>query len=355
MRWRAVDSLRGLVMAVMALDHLRDFLGDAHFDVTDLAHTTVPLFLSRWITHFCAPTFFMLAGTSAALSIESGRRTVGQAARFLIVRGLVLVAVEQTLLRCFGWYFHFDYHFMNAGVLYGLGLAMVMLAGLLYLPPIAGIALGLAIIFGEPLIARVHAIPWLTESRDFEPIAAYHFYVSYPPIPWLGAMAFGYGIAAHRNRRMLVGAGIAMLVAFAALRLPANGVLDCINVDKYPPTTTFLLLTLGVALLGLAAFDRWPSRHLDVFGRVPLFFYLVHIPLIHAIAVAYSYAAFGAAWWLTSGPVVFWDTSLPGAPADYGLPLGELYVVWLALLAAMYVACWRFTSWRARAAASSSR
>ncbi|HEY1551903.1 MAG TPA: heparan-alpha-glucosaminide N-acetyltransferase domain-containing protein, partial [Kofleriaceae bacterium] len=139
MRWRAVDSLRGVVMAVMALDHMRDFLGDAHYDVTDLSHTTVPLFLSRWITHFCAPTFFMLAGTSAWLSIESGRRTVGQAARFLIVRGLLLVVVEQTLLRCFGWYFHFDYHFMNAGVLYGLGLAMVMLAGLLYLPPVVSI------------------------------------------------------------------------------------------------------------------------------------------------------------------------------------------------------------------------
>jgi uncharacterized membrane protein len=337
MRWRAVDSLRGVVMAVMALDHMRDFLGDAHYDVTDLSHTTVPLFLSRWITHFCAPTFFMLAGTSAWLSIESGRRTVGQAARFLIVRGLLLVVVEQTLLRCFGWYFHFDYHFMNAGVLYGLGLAMVMLAGLLYLPPVVSIALGVAIIFGEPLIARVHLIPWLTESRDFEPIAGYHFYVSYPPIPWLGAMALGYGIAKYR--RWLIPAGIAMLIAFAILRLPADGVLAFINVDKYPPTTTFLLLTLGVALIALALFDRRPSRHLDVLGRVPLFFYLVHIPLIHAIAVVYSYATFGAAWWLTSGPVVFWDTSLPGAPANYGLPLGELYVVWLAFVAVMYLLC----------------
>ncbi|HEX4452851.1 MAG TPA: hypothetical protein VH143_18380 [Kofleriaceae bacterium] len=197
--------------------------------------------------------------------------------------------------------------------------------------------LGLAIIFGEPLIARVHVIPWLTESRDFEPIAGYHFYVSYPPIPWLGAMLFGYGIAAYR--RWLVGAGIAMLIAFTILRLPADGVLAFIDVDKYPPTTTFLLLTLGVALLALAAFDQWPSRHLEVLGRVPLFFYLVHIPLIHAIAVVYSYAVFGAAWWLTSGPVVFWDKSLPGAPPDYGLPLGVLYVVWLAFVVVMYFAC----------------
>lgn len=116
-RRRAVDAVRGAVMIAMALDHLRDFLGNAHFDATDLSVTTAPIFFSRWITHFCAPAFFLLAGTSAYLSIQSGRRTVGQAARFLLVRGLALVVLEQTLLRCFGWYFHFDYHFMNAGVL----------------------------------------------------------------------------------------------------------------------------------------------------------------------------------------------------------------------------------------------
>ena len=110
-----------------------------------------------------------------------------------------------------------------------------------------------------------------------------------------------------------------------------------------------MLLTLGVALIALALFDRRPSRHLEVLGRVPLFFYLVHIPLIHAIAVVYSYAAFGAAWWLTSGPVVFWDTSLPGAPPDYGLSLPVLYAVWLALLAVMYVACALYAKRSARA------
>src|SRR5262245_33565875 len=119
-RWRAVDALRGVVIAIMTLDHVRDFLGNAHFDATDLTQTTGPIFASRWITHLCAPAFFLLAGASAWLSVQSGRRSVGDAARFLLVRGLALVAVEQTALRCLGWYFHFDYHFMNAGVLYGL-------------------------------------------------------------------------------------------------------------------------------------------------------------------------------------------------------------------------------------------
>ena len=152
-RRRAVDAVRGLVMVVMALDHVRDFLGNAHSDATDLGQTTVSLFLSRWITHFCAPTFFLLAGVSAYLSIQSGRRTVRQAARFLVVRGVALVVVEQTVLRCLGWYFHFDYHFMNAGVLYGLGWSMVLLAGLVFLPARVSLAVGLVIVFGEAGIA----------------------------------------------------------------------------------------------------------------------------------------------------------------------------------------------------------
>jgi uncharacterized membrane protein len=150
-----VDAVRGLVMIVMALDHVRDFLGNAHFDATDLAQTTAPIFMTRWITHFCAPTFFLLAGVSAYLSIQSGRRTVGAAARFLVVRGLALVVLEQTALRCLGWYFHFDYHFMNAGVLFGLGWSMVLLAGLVVLPPAVSLAVGAVIVLGEPAIAAV--------------------------------------------------------------------------------------------------------------------------------------------------------------------------------------------------------
>src|SRR5262249_12107409 len=150
-----VDAVRGLVMIVMALDHVRDFLGNAHFDATDLARTTAPIFFTRWITHFCAPTFFLLAGASAYLSIQSGRRTVAAAARFLVLRGLLLVVLEQTALRCLGWYFHFDYHFMNAGVLYGLGWSMVLLGGLVFLPPAVSLVAGLVLVLGEPAIATI--------------------------------------------------------------------------------------------------------------------------------------------------------------------------------------------------------
>jgi uncharacterized membrane protein len=376
-RSRAVDAVRGLVMVVMALDHVRDFLGNAHFDATDLGQTTVPLFVTRWITHFCAPAFFLLAGVSAYLSIRSGRRTVRQAARFLVVRGLALVVVEQTVLRCLGWYFHFDYHFMNAGVLYGLGWSMVLLAGLVFLPGWVSLALGLSIVLGEAAIAAPHLgdgslgtlLALATRSRDFEPVAGYHFFVSYPPIPWFGVMALGYGLAAlvFRDREaprvgVLAGFAAAFLLAFLVVRglnlwdpSPWSAqpsavftALSFVNVSKYPPSTPFLLMTLAVALLALVAFERHPAgRVLESFGRVPLFFYLIHIPLIHLVAVIYSLAAFGAATWLTSGPVIFWETALPGSPPSYGLGLPGVYAVWIAIVIALYPAC-RWYAARAR-------
>lgn len=368
-RRRAVDAVRGLVMVVMALDHLRDFLGNAHFDATDLGRTTTALFLTRWVTHFCAPTFFLLAGVSAYLSIRSGRRTVAQAARFLVIRGFALIVLEQTALRCLGWYFHFDYHYMNAGVLFGLGWSMILLGGLVFLPPTVSLAVGLAIIVGEAGIAAADlGEGWLgtllalaTRSRDFEPVAGYHFFVSYPPIPWFGVMAFGYGLADRVYRdpapreRSLLGFAAAFLIGFVVVRwlniwdpspwsAQPGGlftVLSFVNVSKYPPSTPFLLMTLSVALFALIAFERRPSagQIFEGFGRVPLFFYILHIPVIHLIAVIYSYAAFGEATWLVSGPVIFWETALPGSPPSYGFGLVGIYLLWFALTVALYPVC----------------
>ena len=375
-RVHAIDAVRGAVMIVMALDHVRDFLGDAHGGATDLSVTTLPLFLTRWITHFCAPAFFLLAGASAYLSIQSGRRTAREAARFLLVRGLLLVVVEQTALRCLGWYFHFDYHFMNAGVLYGLGWSMVLLAAFLRLPPLAALVTGVAIILLEGPLSTLPLgtgplstlLALATRSQDFEPIADYHFFVSYPPLPWFGAMAFGYGLmslvsppsspaggawSSHHARRRLLAFGLAFLAVFVLLRALQLGdpspwslqpsrlftALSFVNLSKYPPSTDFLLLTLGVALLALAALWHRPLPVLERLGRVPLFFYLLHIPLIHLVAVAYSLLAFGAASWLTSGPVIFWDVALPGSPPTYGLSLPLVYLTWLAILAALYPLC----------------
>jgi uncharacterized membrane protein len=191
--------------------------------------------------------------------------------------------------------------------------------------------------------------------------------VSYPPIPWFGVMALGHGLAALAygggapRRGLLAGVNTAFLALFVVLRALNLGdpspwsaqpsglftALSFINLSKYPPSTPFLLLTLGSALLGLAALGRSPGpptasparRVLETLGRVPLFFYVIHIPLIHAIAVAYSYLAFGAATWLTSGPVIFWDVALPGSPPSYGFSLPGVYAIWLAVVAVLYAAC----------------
>jgi uncharacterized membrane protein len=277
---------------------------------------------------------------------------------------------------------------MNAGVLYGLGLAMVLLAAVIRLPPVASLAIGLAIILGESAIAAIDLgdgpagtlIALATRSRDFEPVAGYHFFVSYPPIPWFGAMALGYGVAdlAYRGGalrlRPLVGLGAALLAGFAVLRALQLGdpspwtaqyggvwtLLSFVNLGKYPPSTDFLLLTLGVALLALAGFShgsaRWPARGrlLEVYGRVPLFFYLIHIPLIHLIAVAYSYIAFGAATWLVSGPVIFWDVALPGSPPDYGFSLAGVWAIWAVFVAALYPLCRWFAARRITGTSSSA-
>jgi uncharacterized membrane protein len=174
-------------------------------------------------------------------------------------------------------------------------------------------------------------------------------------------MALGYGLAALAyagagvRRWPLVGFGVGFLGLFVIVRGLGYGdpspwsaqvdglltVLSFVNVSKYPPSTAFLLLTLGAALLGLAAFERWPRGGgvLEGFGRVPLVFYVIHIPLIHGIAVIYSYVAFGDAAWLTSGPVIFWDTPLPGSPPSYGFGLGWIYVIWAGFLAALYPVC----------------
>jgi uncharacterized membrane protein len=252
---------------------------------------------------------------------------------------------------------------------------------LLWVPPRASLAIGLAIIFGEAAIAQLEPghgplgtlLALATQSRDFEPIPGYHFFVSYPPIPWFGVMAFGYGLADRvygpgARRAWLVGLGAAFLALFAIVRggnsldpspwsaQPGGGftVLSFLNLSKYPPSTPFLLLTLGGAMLVVAAFERWPAagRHLETYGKVPLFFYLIHVPLIHLLAVGYAYAAFGAATWLTSGPVIFWDHALPGSPPSYGFSLAGVWLIWAAFIVALYPAC-RWFGNRARRRPSS--
>jgi uncharacterized membrane protein len=356
--------LRGIVIVLMVLDHVRYFLSDSRFDPTDPDRTTTALFFTRWITHFCAPTFMLLAGVGAHLSLSRGRNR-STLARFLLTRGLWLVLLELTVARL-GWMFNFDYHYSSALVLWALGWCMVALAALVWLPRPAGVALSLCLIVGHNLLDRVTPGSWGGWSWVWTilhvpgPIPLGHGYlfdVWYPLVPWIGVMAGGYLIGplfdrpAEVRNRILLRTGLAMSVAFVALRwLNAYGdpapwsqhaglhrtAFAFLATTKYPPWLQFLLMTLGPTLAVLPRLDRACGRlaaMIRTIGRVPLFFWLLHVPLIHAVAVGLSLSRHGAvAPWLIQNPPV-------DPPAGYGYPLIVVYGIAVGVVAALYPAC----------------
>jgi uncharacterized membrane protein len=368
-RLDSIDLLRGLVMVIMALDHTRDFFSNAPYNPLDLARTDVPLFFTRWITHFCAPVFIFLAGTSAFLSQSSANgRTKGQLARFLLIRGLLLVVLELTIVH-FGWNFNFDYDFALAQVIWAIGWSMVALAGLVFLPTRVVLAFGVLMIAGHNLLDNVRAASFgsaswlwtiLHSPGTLEPVPGVRLYTLYSLIPWIGVMAAGYGIGPlflrdrAERRRWLLWIGIALIAIFVVLRAtnlygdprlwtPQKDtvftILSFINAEKYPPSLLFLLMTLGPAFMALALFDtengvvKTLGRPFIVFGRVPLFYYLLHLPLIHATALVLAHLQSGQAGALfASRP----RSALPG----YDLPV--VYLVWLCIVLALFPICWLY-------------
>ncbi len=377
-RLESLDFLRGLVMVLMALDHVRHFFSDSlSIHATDLSQTDAPLFLTRWITHFCAPVFVFLAGTAAFLSSTRGK-TRNELARFLALRGLWLILLELTVIRCFGWAFNFDYHYAMGGVIWALGWSMIILAGLIYLPLWAIFAFGIATVGLHNLFDTVRpqdlgSFGWLWKilhrTGQIEPLKGFHFKVAYPLVPWIGAMAAGYGFGVlllrgpDERRKWLWGIGVTLTLAFVFLRAinrygdprpwSAQGtglfmLFSFINCTKYPPSLLFLLMTLGPAIVALALFDRKLgalSRPFVLFGRVPLFFYLLHLPLIHGLAVVFSYARYGQANWLFVNPPLSRATQLP-IPEGYGYSLPVVYLIWLGVLLLIFPACLWFAKIR---------
>ena len=297
-RLESIDLLRGVIMILMALDHTRDFLGVPGVNPTNLAQTTIPLFFTRWITHFCAPVFFLLTGTGAYLSLR--RKSKRQLSQFLFTRGLWLIFLELTLLRCLGFQFNFDYHVTVPNVLWALGWAMIVLSALVHLPPWLTTALGLAMIAGHNLLDPIQSsspIWTILHRQNFIVKAPEHaVFVSYPLIPWVGVTAVGYGLgqiyawSAQRRQAFLLRIGLASIASFLVLRgidvygdpvkwsaqkSAAFTALSFLNTNKYPPSLLFLLMTLGPALIFLWAVDGRTPRLLHpalAFGKVPLFF-----------------------------------------------------------------------------------
>jgi uncharacterized membrane protein len=360
-------------MVIMALDHTRDFFSNATYNPLDLARTDVALFLTRWITHFCAPVFIFLAGTSAFLSQGTSQssensRTKSQLARFLLIRGALLVILELTIVH-FGWNFNFNYDFTLAQVIWAIGWSMLVLAGLVFLPTRSVLAFGVIMITGHNLLDGIRpasfgdaAWLWtiLHSPGTLRPLPGVQLYTLYSLIPWVGVMAAGYGIGPlflqerADRRRWLVVIGLALTVLFAILRAtnlygdprpwtPQRDtiftILSFINCEKYPPSLLFLLMTLGPALILLAAFDtelgnvKAIGRPLVVFGRVPLFYYLLHLPLIHGTALILAYIQSGQTGALfASRP----RAALPG----YDLPV--VYLVWLGIVLGLFPICWAY-------------
>ncbi len=355
-RLASIDVLRGVVIVLMALDHVRDYFTSARFDPLDLAQTTPALFATRWVTHFCAPIFVLLAGTSAYLIAQ--RMPRAQVSGFLAKRGIWLVALEFSVV-LFAWSFRIDYPFgLIMQVIWAIGASMLVLALLVHLPTWAVAAIGLALVAGHNLLDPIQPASFgawapLWNVLHVQGPVPWGF-VAYPIIPWIGIMALGYALGGvftwepARRQRALLLLGAGALAAFVVLRL-VNGYGDpkpwtpqasplltffsFIDVAKYPPSLAYALVTLGPGLIALAALEcaRGPvSVFFETYGRVPLFAYVVHVVLAHLFAVVVALATgFGSA---TLGIYFTY-------PPSWGYGLAGVYLVWIVVLAVLYPMC----------------
>ncbi|MDQ3125021.1 MAG: heparan-alpha-glucosaminide N-acetyltransferase domain-containing protein [Pseudomonadota bacterium] len=353
----AIDKLRGLMIALMVLDHVRDFFHRTAFTADPLAMDSgdPALFMTRWMTHLCAPTFVFLAGVSVYLQRANGKSR-GELTRFLATRGAWLILLEVTAV---GWGFNFGGG-VFLQVIWAIGASMLAMALLIWLPRMALLALGVAIIAGHQLLAPINPpdlgalAPAWTATLEFGP--GLGGFVAYPFVPWLGVMLLGYGLGnlfqqadGARTRTVLM-LTVGMLVLFAVVRginlygdprpwaaqaEPLWTALSFINASKYPPSLDFVLVTLGLSLTLLPLLARLgglPARLLLAFGRTPLFTYVLHVYLAHGLALVVG-AMMGVP------PSAFFN--LLGDPsrvieAGWGFGLAGVYAAWLVVLAMLY-------------------
>jgi len=376
-RLESIDLLRGIVIILMALDHTRDFLGIPGISPTNLAQASAALFLTRWITHLCAPVFFLLTGTGACLALR--RKSRGELSRFLFTRGVWLLVLEVTVFRCFAFQFNFDYHVTGLVVLWALGWAMITLSALVYLPKWAVGAVGVVMIAGHNLLDPVQAASFgklapLCIVLHSQGVIFSHsdhvVFVAYPLIPWLGVTAAGFALGQvfdwpeNRRKAFLLRIGSGLTAAFIVLRTvniygdpsrwehqksAAFTALSFLNTTKYPPSLLFLLMTLGPALLLLRALNSKTPKWLQpavVFGRVPLFYFVLHFALIHLIAVGVCAVHFGGAHRMFESPNL---SQYPfNAPPGWGLSLPAVYLAWALVVLVMYPLCAWFAAFKQR-------
>jgi len=356
-------------MIFMALDHCRDFFyahSIAGNDALDFKTTNTFLFLTRWITHFCAPIFVFLAGTS--IFFVKQRRTVKAVSWFLLTRGLWLILLEITLIN-WGWIGNLSYHFLGLFVIWALGFSMLFMALFIHLPKKILLILGILLVgahnfldsYNTPISNDLSGYIWsILHVPHFFPLDKTHaLFVGYPLIPWVGLMILGYllgqfyrsDFAPQKRQNFLKGTGIACILAFVVLRSGnfygdyfhwetqqnfAFTVLSFINTTKYPPSLLYTLMTIGPGLIFLALAEKWKSKLLDtisIFGRVPFFYYIIHVYLIHAVALLLFFGS-GYQWSDLDPEAVF-----AGFPKGFGVNLCMTYALWVVVVFIMYFPC----------------
>ena len=357
-RLSSIDTLRGFVMVLMALDHVRDYFSNVHQGLLDPNTTTAALYVTRWITHLCAPTFIFLAGVSAYMM--SKRMTRSELSRFLLTRGLWLIFLELTFIS-FVWTYNFGFlHTVYLQVIWAIGVSMVALAATVRLPHKVILALALVMIAGHNLLDGIRPESFGTWAPLWNLIHVRGIVsfgnIAYPVVPWIGVMMLGYSLGrlfdlgSEERRSLLYKLGFGALTAFVVVRwLNVYGdltpwhsgpsfratLMSFMDVTKYPPSLLYLLVTLGVAFLLLAVFESprvaAKLRVLEVFGRVPLFFYALHIALAHLAA---GLLALQMGW-----GVEILVQRFNYVPESWGVSLGWVYVAWIAVVVALYPAC----------------
>ena len=350
----SIDILRGMVMVIMALDHARDYFSNFTFEPTDLQHASTIMFFTRWITHFCAPMFIFLSGTSAFLSQGNGDNKKEAAFR-LFTRGLWLIVLEVTVVR-FGWTFNLNYSLVILQVIWAIGWSMMALSVFIFLPRAVILAISLIMIFGHNMLDGIHpsgsmGILWqfLHVQSPIKYGNGNTLFIVYPLIPWIGVMAAGYCFGAvfkkeeqARNRQLYL-IGISAMLLFVVLRFtniygdPSvwkmqplwwRTVLSFINCTKYPPSLLYLLMTLGSAITLMPLLEKMNGvvgNIFKVYGRVPFFYYVLHIYLLHSMSLI--------AFYFIKGENVVTIFRHPGYPLSY------VYAFWLESVILLYLPC----------------
>jgi uncharacterized membrane protein len=379
-RIESIDLLRGIVMIIMAIDHVRDYF---HFDAflyspVDISQTSVGLFVTRWITHLCAPTFIFLAGVSTYLVAQ--KKTRGDTSFFLLTRGIWLVLLQLTIIR-FGWNFDPFFRYNSITIISTIGFCMIILSGLIYFRIKTIFFIGIIMVIGHNLLDGISfkegtlaEVLWsfLHVQKSFDLGNGYGFAILYPIIPWAGVMALGYclgvlynsNLTSETRRAVLSQIGIICLIVFFTLRtgnvygdpVPwskqteiSNTIMSYFNLEKYPPSLLYLSATLGISLLLLAVMEgkslrRW--RRVTLFGNVALFYYVAHIFLIHVLAVLAA-VVMGYSWqsMIFPGSIAKGTTALNGS---YGFDLWVVYLVWIIVVVLLYPVCVYWNAFKIR-------